>query len=162
MPAFNERCLSNTLLPYSAYNPWAPALHRPFSNSPVFLSKKIPIQKNKKNLVIFVVWLCNEVSGHFQKKICLKLTKQHGTVHYSAPVRQCVTSIYRPAYKYLPYYTDPPIVPPLKSDTPRIARQHVEPSQYLARPTSIAKTTPGILCCAQLNRKATVPLHYEN
>ena len=41
MPAFNERCLSNTLLPYSAYNPWAPAFHRPFSNSFVFLSKKI-------------------------------------------------------------------------------------------------------------------------
>ena len=118
--------------------------------------------QSKKIKKIFVVWLCNEVSGHFQKKICLKLTKQHGTVHYSAPVRQCVTSIYRPAYKYLPYYTDPPIVPPLKSDTPRIARQHVEPSQYLASPTSIANTTPGILCCAQLNQKATVPLHYEN
>ena len=74
----------------------------------------------------------------------------------------CVTSIYRPAYIFLPYYTDPLIVPPLKSDTPRITRQHVDLSQYPARPTSIANTMPGILRRVQLNWKATVPPHYEN
>ena len=34
----------------------------------------------------------------------------------------CMTSIYSPAYIYLPYYTDSLIVCPLKSDISKIAR----------------------------------------
>ena len=37
-----------------------------FPKSP--LSSHWKSKKNKKDLVIFVAWLCNEVSGHFQKK----------------------------------------------------------------------------------------------
>ena len=83
----------------------------------------------RNNVSTFTIILCCFLSIFaIQKKICLKLTKQYDTIHYSASVRQCVTSIYRPAYIYLPYYTDSLIVSPLKSDTSRIARQHAEPS----------------------------------
>ena len=68
--------------------------------------------------LIFDTYVWDDIFLHLNIPFWTMPDKNLRSSVYSA----CMTSIYRPAYIYLPYYTDSLIVSPLKSDISRMAR----------------------------------------